>query len=65
MTLIDGLSVGTVAGIIAAGVFISKYSFVYLVRSPSNNIIVQFLVPIIVPLIVVGLLKQENNAATW
>ncbi|KAF2192809.1 hypothetical protein K469DRAFT_746140 [Zopfia rhizophila CBS 207.26] len=48
MLKVEDLSVGTVAGVIAAGVFV-----------------VQFLIPTLIPLILVGLLKKENTAATW
>jgi len=44
----NDLSVGTVAGAIAAGVFV-----------------IQFLVPSLLTLILVGFLKQEDTAATW
>ncbi|KAF2477234.1 uncharacterized protein BDR25DRAFT_165332, partial [Lindgomyces ingoldianus] len=48
MLKVEDLNVSTVAGLIAAGVFI-----------------VQYVVPTILPLILVGLLGKENTAATW
>ncbi|KAF2271016.1 hypothetical protein CC78DRAFT_563594 [Lojkania enalia] len=48
MLKIENLDVSTVAGLIAAGVFI-----------------VQFIIPTVFPLILVGFLKTENSAATW
>ncbi|KAF2275033.1 uncharacterized protein EI97DRAFT_459669 [Westerdykella ornata] len=48
MVRLEDLTVGTVAGIIAAGVFVA-----------------QLILPMLVILILVGLLRNENSAATW
>jgi hypothetical protein len=44
----EDLTVGVIAGVIAAGVFI-----------------IQFLLPSLLILILIGFLRQEDTAATW
>jgi hypothetical protein len=64
MITVEDLTVGQVSGLIAAAVFVGTDSAVLLVISLLTIHAVQILVPIALPVILLGLLRPRSTVAT-